>query len=320
MMDTRDEEPGALAAAALRRVARDERIKEHVQGDAALYVALLKAAMRFIEGETLPECLEVAAGLNAQGHAATVDYMGESTRNEAMAREATEEFLRVVRAISDRGLDSSVSLDLSHVGLAVDPRLGFENASEIAGAAGEAGLEVMISAEGSERTDGILATHERLCERHHNVGITLQVYLLRTPDDLERALERPGRVRLVKGAYEEPEIVALARGPEVDAAYQSMTETLLASGHACSISTHDPALLEHAHSFLRENGPDLGPVEFDMLRGVCPERLRKMRDLGYGTRTYLPYGREWYLYLCHRLAEHPPNLYKALADAVGITE
>ena len=106
----------------------------------------------------------------------------------------------------------------------------------------------------------------------------------------------------------------------MDAAYRRLAETLLASGHACSISTHDPALLDHAHSFLRGNGlDDPGPVEFEMLRGVRPERLQRMRGLGYRTRTYLPYGREWYLYLCPRLAEHPPNLYRALADAAGVT-
>jgi proline dehydrogenase len=57
-----------------------------------------------------------------------------------------------------------------------------------------------------------------------------------------------------------------------------------------------------------------------MLRGVTPERLQLMGERGYATRVYLPCGREWYLYLCHRLTEYRPNIYQALADAVGRAE
>ncbi len=316
-MEMNNEEPEALAVVALRRIARDESIKAYVQQDLLLHQVLLRAARRFIGRETLAECIETARALNAEGFAITIDYMGESTRDEEVAREATKEFLKIVREVSARGLDSSVSLDLSHVGLVVDRELAFENATLLARAAREAGLEVMISAEGSERTADILETHRRICEDHDNVGITLQAYLYRTPQDLREALGRPGRIRLVKGAYEEPRRLAWPRGARVDIAYRELAEELLASGHACSISTHDPYLLEHAHGYVAANDLAREPIEFEMLKGVEPDRLRTMRDRGYRTRTYLPYGEEWYLYLCHRLAEHPPNIYRAVYDSVG---
>lgn len=273
--------------------------------------------MRFIGGESLGECVRAAQRLNRLGHAVTIDHMGESTRDEAAAREATEEFLRVVDEIRGRGLDSSVSLDLSHLGLVVDPELGFENACRLVSAAREANLEVMVSMEGSERIEAVLGAYRKLSERFGDaVGITLQAHLRRTPSDLEDALTRPGKIRLVKGAFQEPEEVALRRGRELDEAYRLLLERLLSGGHPTSVSTHDPAILEHAHGLLRENGPEAGGAEFEMLHGVQEERLEKMRDAGHRTRTYLPYGTEWYLYLCHRLAEHPPNIYRALADAV----
>lgn len=306
------------AAEALRHIARDEQVKAHVMRNAPLREALFRAASRFVCGEVLPDCLAAAKTLNEQGHAATIDHMGESTRDEGMAEEATAEFLKVVRAITDESLDCSVSLDLSHVGLALDLELAFQNTSRIAAAARESGIEVMISMEGTERIDGILETHRRLCETFDNVGVTLQAYLYRTDGDLASALERPGRIRLVKGAYEEPDALARPReSPDVDDAYRVYVEALLGSVHRCSVATHDPVLLEHARRFVRENGLDAGPVEFEMLYGVTPERLRTMRDLGYRTRTYLVYGEEWYLYICHRLAEHPPNIYRAIAAAVG---
>ena len=307
---------GAEASAALKRIARDEGIKAYVQNEKPVHDALLGAALRFIGGERLGECVEVAQWVNRKGHSVTIDHMGESTRDEATAREATEEFLRVVEAICGRGLDSSVSLDLSHLGLVVDPELALENASRLASAAREAGLEVMVSMEGSERTDEVLKAYRRLSEGFENVGITLQAHLHRTPEDLEDALRRPGKIRLVKGAFEEPEDVAMAQGRDLDETYRSFLERLLLSGHPTSVSTHDPEILEHADRFMRENGLEAGTAEFEMLYGVQEGRLEKMRALGHRTRAYLPYGTEWYLYLCHRLAEHPPNIYRALADAV----
>ena len=311
--------PGFLesdASAALKRIARDEGIKAYVQAEKPIHDALLGAARRFIGGERLGECVEAAGRVNRRGHPVTIDHMGESTRDEAMAKEATGEFLRVVGEIRERGLDSSVSLDLSHLGLAVDRELAFENASRLAWAARESELEVMVSMEGSERTDEVLWVYRRLSDHFDNVGITLQAYLHRTPRDLEDALGRPGKIRLVKGAFEEPADVAMARGRDLDGAYRSFVERLLASGHPTSVSTHDPAILEHADRFVRENDLTAGAAEFEMLYGVQEERLDRMRGLGYRTRVYLPYGTEWYLYLCHRLAEHPPNIYRALADAV----
>ncbi len=318
-METHGMVPGALAAA-LRRIARDESIKAYVQQDVSIHGVLLRAARRFIGGESLDECLEVAVGVNEVGSAVTIDYMGENTRDAATAREVAGEFSRVVRGVVERGLGASISLDLSHIGLAVDAGLAFENASRLAGEAGEAGLEVMLSMEGSERTEDILEVHQRLCDAHDNVGITLQVYLFRAPDDLREAMKCPGRIRLVKGAYEEPDRIARVRSEETDAAYREQMCTLLASGHACSIATHDQDLLDYAHCFLGNNNLSREPVEFEMLHGVEPERLRSMRDLGYNTRVYLPYGREWHLYLCHRLAEHPPNIYRAIAEAVGVDD
>jgi proline dehydrogenase len=200
----------------------------------------------------------------------------------------------------------------------VDAGVAFGHASALAQAARDAGLELMISMEGSERTAAILALHRRLCERFDNVGITLQANLYRTEDDMAAALARPGRIRLVKGAYEEPADVARTRGLAVDAACRDLMHALLASGHACSIATHDPALLGQAHAFIQEHGPNGQAVEFEMLYGITPERLQAMRDRGYRTRIYLPYGRAWYLYLCHRLAEYPPNIYQAIVDAVAI--
>ncbi|MEL6605797.1 MAG: proline dehydrogenase family protein [Cyanobacteria bacterium J06614_10] len=303
------------AAEALRHIALDESLKGYVLQHPPLYKTILRSAMRFIGGETLEGCLEVARKINQQGHAVTIDFMGESTRDEKMAAAATEEFLRVVSAIAQQNLQSSVSLDLSHIGMVIDPELGYQNAVAIAQAAQKAGLEMMISMEGTDRTTLILEIYQRLCQQVSNVGITLQAYLYRTGEDLNRVLQSPGKVRLVKGAYEAPSELAYDRGADLDAAYCRLMETLLTRGKACSIATHDQAILDHAHEVIERHAIDAQNVEFEMLKGVTYDRLQAMGERGYATRVYLPYGKEWHLYLCNRLAEYPPNLYQAIADA-----
>ena len=302
------------AAKALRHIALDESIKAYVLQHPPLYQAGLQAAMRFIGGETLDECVQTASDTNQQGHAVTIDFMGESTRDEVMAAQATQEFLNVIRAIAQWGLDASVSLDLSHIGLVIDPELAYQNTLVLAQAAQEARLEMMISMEGTDRTTLILDMHQRLCQRFSNVGITLQAYLYRTAEDLAAALQRPGKIRLVKGAYEAPSTLARSRGAALDAAYRQQMELLIESGHACSIATHDSDILNHAHQFIQNQAAAAHSVEFEMLRGVTLERLEAMHQRSYRTRIYLPYGKEWHLYLCNRLAEHPPNLYQAITD------
>jgi proline dehydrogenase len=307
-------------AETLKQIALDEDIKTYVLQHPLLYQPLLQAALRFIGGETLADCIKTSESLNHQGFAVTIDYMGESTRDAVMAQQATQEFLRVIQAIDEQNLDSSVSLDLSHIGMIIDAELGYQNACVLAEAAQKAGLEIMISMEGTDRTNLILEIHQRLCETFDNVGITLQAYLHRTPSDLASALQHPGKIRLVKGAYAAPDDLAKPRGAALDTSYRLLMEKLLMSGHSCSIATHDPALLdpfslEYIHELIQEKGVKLDYIEFEMLKGVTQERLEAMKNYGYRTRVYLPYGREWHLYLCNRLAEHPPNIYQALTDA-----
>lgn len=305
-------------AEALKQIALNEDIKTYVLQHPPLYQPLLRAALRFIGGETLTACVETAKSLNQQGFAVTIDYMGESTRDAEMAKQATQEFSHVIQAIADQKLDSSISLDLSHIGMVIDAELGYKNAFILASSAQNAGIEMMISMEGSDRTSLILETYQRLCKTFDNVGITLQAYLHRTPDDLECVLQHPGKIRLVKGAYTAPTNLVKSRGVELDESYRQLMERILTSNHSCSIATHDPVQLQYTEKLIQEQGIEQSNLEFEMLKGVTPERLQAMQNKGYQTRVYLPYGKEWHLYLCNRLAEYPPNIYQAIIDAVKL--
>ena len=301
-----------VTAAVLRRLALDEDLKTLVMANERLYQPLLRAALRYIGGETLDACLIVAEDTNGRGHAVTVDFMGESTRTPEASTAATEEFIRVADAIRVGRYDASLSLDLSHVGLLLDADACFENALAIANAAARAGTEMIISAEGADRTDQVLAMHARLCERAHNVGITLQAYLYRSADDLDAIIGRPGKIRVVKGAFDADPALVMARGPELDSAFLVLVKKLDRARRPFSVATHDRMLIERVKSHMDE-----GAGEFEMLHGVEPEQLDSLQSHGYRTREYLPYGTQWFLYLCNRIAESPPTLFDAIANAFG---
>jgi proline dehydrogenase len=331
----------AAAAAALRRLARRDDLKAAVLATPGLYAILRQAALRYVAGETRDDALakaRVLASLHGhdRGHRATIDFMGEDTRELTAARAATDEFLALVDALGPSQQASplahtSVSLDLSHIGLAVDgggvkgEQVASEHLEAIVAAAARVGREVVISMEASDRTDAILAVHDRLATRHVNLGITVQAALHRTPSDLDRLLARAhgGRIRLVKGAYLEPVERAVPRGDALDARYLQLAQRLLEAardGQRVSLATHHDTLLmalrDTVHVMGGPSGFAADALQFEMLQGVTPTWLDDMAAAGFATRVYLVYGREWYLYLCHRLAEHPPSLFGALVDAV----
>lgn len=314
-----DDDLPALAAAALRRIARDERVKSYIEHDPVLFPLLLRTARRYIGGTTRAECLETVARLNAAGHAATVDYMGESTRDAALAEREADEFVALAADIKRRGLNSSLSLDLSHIGLALAPQLALENARHIAAAARDIGTELIISMEGSERTDAILEVYRALCAEFANVGIRLQARLHRTEEDLPAMLALPRRVSLVKGAYEEPPETAYPReSAELAERYRAYARRMIASGHPVSIATHDASIHADLHAYIEAEGLRDQPFEFEVLVGLGDAQIEQLRRWGYPTRVYVVYGREWYLYVCHRLAEDPARIYQALADIAEI--
>lgn len=304
------------AAHALRRLALDEDLKARVAADPDLIAPAWRVARRYVTGVTLPEALVGVRRVIAAGHAATVDFMGESARDAALADAVTEEFLRLGAAIGEHRSSCSISLDLSHLGSLVDRELGLRNAARIAEVTAAAGIELILSMEGHDRADQILADHAVLCERFDHVGITVQARLFRTADDLAGLFDRPGRIRLVKGAYDTPGSHAVPReDPALPGLFDAYTDRLLRSGHRCSIATHDVDRLDHLDALVTREGLREAPYLVEVLDGLGTRQIDQMRDRGHPTQVYLVYGTEWWLYVCNRLAEDPQRLLLALADA-----
>ena len=302
-------------AQVLRTLALDEDLKWRIPQDPAIGPLVRKVARRYVAGENLTEALERAKSILATGHRVNVEYLGESCRDPQRAGEETEVFLSAARLLPP---DCSISLDLSHIGLAIDEELALANATRLAQATADTGREMIISAEGSDRTDAVLAVHRALCASFDHVGVTVQARLHRTAEDLHRLLTLPGRIRLVKGAFLEPEAIAYPReDPALALAYLDHAERLADSGHLCSFATHDWELIHHIDRHIGGKASETAPWEFETLLGLGPDRLDAMAERGHPTREYVVFGTEWWLYVCNRIAEDPQRLLQALVDAAS---
>ena len=241
--------------------------------------------------------------------------MGESIRNEKEANEATYEFIKFATAISTENIKSSISLDLSHIGLLVSKEFTKKNLQSICEEAAKSNQEVIISMEGTGRTDLILDIYKETLKTHLNLGITIQAYLHRTKDDFKELLKLSGSIRIVKGAYDTPTNLAMQRGNELDEIYLGYVEQLLTKNHKCAIASHHDKIHEETIKLIDRYQP--ADYVLERLLGICNEELQVYNDKGYKCRIYVVYGKEWYLYLCNRWAEYPLNLFRGLADIAG---
>ena len=267
-------------------------------------------ASRFVAGETVDTAVAALRELNTAGISATLDLLGESVARPEEAREARDTYLTLLDRIKAGDADANVSVKLTQMGLDIDESLCVENLTAILDRARAHGTFVRLDMEASAYTDRTLRLFtERLFPAFGgHVGVVLQSYLRRTPGDVEAMIALRARVRLCKGAYQEPETVAFPAKRDVDATYVACMERLLKDGTYPGLATHDEAIIAHAKAFARRSGIARDRFEFQMLYGVRPGLQRSVAAEGYKVLVASPFGPDWYPYLMRRLAERPANL------------
>ena len=272
-------------------------------------------AERFVAGDTLDEVVEVARRINSEGMSVSLDFLGEEVHDEASAVAATDEYIESLERIDEENLDANISVKPTQLGLAIDEEHAAGAIERLAVRAAQLGMTITIDMEDSRYTDATVRLYEKAQAEHGNLGLALQAYMRRTPDDLERLLPLGGHIRLCKGAYVEPEEVALVHKDEVDKAFADQLRTLMAAEQTKpAVATHDLALVQLAESLASKRR---APFEFQMLYGVRRELQNRLVSEGYPLRIYLPFGSQWYPYLTRRLAERPANVWFFVRAALG---
>jgi proline dehydrogenase len=281
---------------------------ERVRRLATTSVRGKRVVSRFVAGDTLEEALALSRALNAQGFGVALDHLGENTEAASEAESATTESMQAVAAIQREQLDAYISIKLTQFGLDLGEHLVLENCERLLEQAWQPECFVRIDMEGSAYTARTLEVFSLLHERYANVGIVIQAYLYRSARDVEQLCAQRARIRLVKGAYNEPAHIAFRRKRDTDRNYVRLMEYLLLHGAAPAIATHDPAILDHACAFAEQRKINRDQFEFQMLLGVRRDLQDNLRQRGYRVRIYVPYGAQWYPYFTRRLAERPANV------------
>ncbi len=280
--------------------------------------ATKKLVSRFVAGEDLESALAVARRLSRLNLTTTLDQLGEHVRTPEEATTASANYVRILEALAASHLEPNISVKLTMLGLDLNDDVARENMLPILATARRVSGFVRIDMEGSAYTERTMRIFEDLHDTFPTeVGIVIQAYLRRARGDVERMIERRARVRLVKGAYAEPESIAYQSSREIREQFRSLMELLLQHGTYPAIATHDESLLRATQEFARSRhiGPDR--YEFQMLYGVRRDAQVALVADGYRMRIYVPFGSQWYPYFVRRVAERPANALFVLRQVIG---
>lgn len=266
-------------------------------------------ARRFVAGEEVADAITAARRLESAGLLLTLDFLGESVATMAEADRATRAYLAILSEIAAAGIGRNFSLKLTQLGLTVDRATCVDNLRRILDGAAPHDFFVRIDMEDSRYTQVTFDIFETLWQQgYRNAGIVVQSYLPRSVDDVKRMNTLGARVRLVKGAYQEPRKIAYQKKDQVDAAFVEIMRLLLAEGVHPAIATHDPAMISATEAFAAERAITPDRYEYQMLYGVRRDLQATLARDGHPVRIYVPFGREWFPYFMRRLGERPANI------------
>jgi proline dehydrogenase len=279
-----------------------------------------RAVGRFMPGETMDDALRAAGALQATGMPALFTRLGENLTQLAQADEVVAHYHELIGRFARWGLHPEISPKLTQLGLDLDPEVTFHHTLALARHAEAVGSHLWIDMEDSSYVDRTVNLYVRLLEAQPGVGLCLQAYLRRTPDDVERLRPLGASIRLVKGAYDEPSAVAYRDKREVDAAYRELAVAMLpdvASGRLrLGLGTHDVRLIREVARVAEAGGLARDAFEVQMLYGIRVDQQRQLHAEGYRVRILIAYGDYWYPWYVRRLAERPANLWFAMRQMI----
>jgi proline dehydrogenase len=271
----------------------------------------MRFSQRFVAGMDVNDVIAATKVVNGWGAGVSIDNLGENVTNADEAKHSAELYHRLLDEIHDRRLNANISLKLTHMGFDVSEELAFRQVTELVDHAVSISNFVRVDMEGSPYTQRTLdfVRHLHRTPGHvGKVGTVIQAYLYRSEKDVNDLIAEGIRIRLCKGAYDEPANIAFPKKADVDSNYLKLARILLKSGVFHGIATHDEKIIAEVKQFARAENIPSSAFEFQMLHGVRRDLQQQLVREGYGLRVYVPFGSEWYPYFMRRLAERPANV------------
>lgn len=263
---------------------------------------------RFVAGEDLEDAIQAIKELNSKKIGGILDLLGEGVTDAEGVDAAVGNYLAAIKRIEETGIDTTVSVKPSQLGISFDKGGALDHLRRLAAEAETVGSNVEIDIEQSDFVSDTLDLYRTLHADFPELRLAMQAYMRRTPVDLQLMAPLKPRIRLVKGAYAEPEALAFQKKREVDAQYAFLIDWLFEQGTDPGIASHDHALIEHAKNAAARTEVGKEGFEIQMLYGIRRDMQEQLAGDGFRVRVYVPYGSAWYPYLMRRMAERPANI------------
>jgi proline dehydrogenase len=288
-----------------------------------------RVASKFIAGTSISEAIDVVRELNDQGFHVTLDHLGENSVSVEDTIKSTEEVCKLLVNISQNSVKANVSIKLSQLGLTFDKELCKNNLLKIINTAKEFNNFIRIDMEDSSLTSDTLEIVNWAHEIYPKIGTVIQSYLYRSEKDVSDLMKNCITIRMVKGAYKEPESVAFPKKKDVDQNFDFLVNECFEKIMDCkyrkinengqippliAIASHDKSRIDYAIKQAEKYGLSKDHFEFQMLYGIRRDLQNNYVKLGYHVRVYVPYGTHWYPYFMRRLAERPANVWFFLSN------
>jgi proline dehydrogenase len=294
----------------LLRISRSELIERQVTRRRFAQ----RAVRRFMPGETLDDALGAAASLQQQGRGVLLTQLGENVLDPAAAETVSRHYGSALERIAALKLDAAISVKPTQLGLDLGVDVARRHLEPLAEKAAELNSIVWLDMEDTSYVDRTLELVRYTRERTTRVGVCLQAYLHRTPDDLAALMDPPTRVRLVKGAYREPPARAIQKKADVDARFHQLAIRMFEDDRyvraaAPVFGTHDERLIERIRESASQYDVPQSLMEFHLLYGIRTDLQARLAAAGARVAVLISYGDRWFPWYMRRLAERPANLW-----------
>ncbi|MEZ5416444.1 MAG: proline dehydrogenase family protein [Vicinamibacterales bacterium] len=308
----------SVARSILLAISDNRWMREH--GTKAPFVR--RAVSVFMPGETPAEMLAAAETQAALGIGAVFTRLGENVTDLAEAEAVRDHYLQVIGDVQRRGLTCEPSIKLTQLGLDVDPEAAYRNALAIGRRAMETGSYFWVDMEQSSYVDVTLDMVSRLRQDVPRIGVALQAYLYRTKDDAARMIAEGIGIRLVKGAYREPESVAFPKKPDVDANYVALAKTMMAPASRAHRLTRRVRHARHRHhqrarAAWRRPGHSRHRLRSAHAVWIQRAEQRRLARDRKNVCVLIAYGAYWFPWYMRRLAERPANVWFVVKSLFG---
>jgi len=276
---------------------------------------LIHLAKRWVAGEYLEDAVERAKSVNDRGISGIINHVGEHNEDIYKIEASAEEYNQLLDSIKQEKIDSAISINPTQMGLMKNVQTCIRTIEPLVKKAADLGIFVWMDMEGSIHTQQIIDIYKHLYKENKNLGIAIQAYLFRTPEDLKELSAIGARIRLCKGAYNESADIAIERHEDIKKAYANLLEMLFREWEPglIAVATHDDELIELAIQLNKEHPLNF---EFQMLVGTHDKRKEELVREGYKVCGYIPYGKSWLGYFLHGLNEQKRDIRRALVCVI----